>query len=392
MKILSVFGTRPEAIKMAPLVRALSVEPEIEQVVCVTGQHHAMLDQVLSLFEIHPDMNLAVMAPDQALNGLAARVFERIDPVLVGVAPDRVLVHGDTTTAMATTVAAFHRRIPVGHVEAGLRTYDLSQPWPEEMNRRVIDVMADLLFAPTATAKANLAAERVAGRIVVTGNTVVDALAATVARIDRDATLRARLARRFARIPATKKVLLVTAHRREKFGAGLERLCNAILALSARPDIEIVFPVHLNPNIREVVHARLGGQPTIHLMDPFDYGHFVYIMNRAAVILTDSGGVQEEATALGKPVLVTRDATERPEAIAAGVARLVGTDPEQIVTATAALLAGDAGTQRSAPRVNPFGDGHASRRIVDTILGRSVAEFGVAAKPGRAKARAAAAG
>ena len=377
MKILSVFGTRPEAIKMAPLLEALGAEPGVASVVCVTGQHRAMLDQVLDLFRIRPDMNLDVMTPDQSLNGLAARVLERIDPVLAAVAPDRVLVHGDTTTAMAAAMAAFHRRIPVGHVEAGLRTYDLAQPFPEEMNRRAIDLTADLLFAPTAHAKANLAAERLPGRIVVTGNTVVDALHATLARIRGDADLRTAIAQSVAQIAPQKRIVLVTAHRREKLGPGLERLCAAIRALAARPDVAVVFPVHLNPNVRATVRERLGGQPSIHLTEPFDYGHFVHMLDRAALILTDSGGVQEEGTALGRPVLVTRDATERPEAITAGAARLVGTDPDRILAAAAEILdAGEGG--RAAPGANPFGDGKASARIVDAILGRPVAEFGAA--------------
>ena len=327
MKVLSVFGTRPEAIKMAPLIKAMQRNAAISSVVCVTGQHRQMLDQVLSLFDIVPDYDLALMTQDQSLNALAGRALMALDDVLDKVKPDRVLVHGDTTTAMAAALAAFHRRIPIGHVEAGLRTRDLSRPWPEEMNRRVVDVVSDLLFAPTSGAKANLAAERLGGRIVVTGNTVVDALLATVARVKDDTGLQAQLAAQFSYLAADRKLLLVTGHRRESFGSGFNKICVALRRLSGRPDIEMVYPVHLNPNVRGPVLGTLSGRTNIHLVEPLEYVPFVYLMQRAHVVLTDSGGVQEEAPSLGKPVLVMRGVTERPEAVEAGTVHLVGTDP-----------------------------------------------------------------
>ena len=281
MKILSIFGTRPEAIKMAPLVAALEAEPGVTSIVCVTGQHRAMLDQVLGLFGIRPEHDLDVMVPNQTLNGLSARVLGLLDSLLGTVKPDRVLVHGDTTTAMAASLAAFHRRIPVGHVEAGLRTYDISQPWPEELNRRIVDVASDLLFAPTASARANLEGERLEGRILVTGNTVIDALRLTADRLRSDASLQAGLDARFGRLRRDRKMLLVTGHRRENFGAGFAKICSALTALSLRDDIEIVYPVHLNPNVRGPVREALASRPNIHLVEPQDYVPFVHLMQRA---------------------------------------------------------------------------------------------------------------
>jgi UDP-N-acetylglucosamine 2-epimerase (non-hydrolysing) len=377
MKILSIFGTRPEAIKMAPLVAALEAEPGVTSIVCVTGQHRAMLDQVLGLFGIRPEHDLDVMVPNQTLNGLSARVLGLLDSLLGTVKPDRVLVHGDTTTAMAASLAAFHRRIPVGHVEAGLRTYDISQPWPEELNRRIVDVASDLLFAPTASARANLEGERLEGRILVTGNTVIDALRLTADRLRSDASLQAGLDARFGRLRRDRKMLLVTGHRRENFGAGFAKICSALTALSLRDDIEIVYPVHLNPNVRGPVREALASRPNIHLVEPQDYVPFVHLMQRAHLILTDSGGVQEEAPSLGKPVLVMRDVTERPEAVAAGTVRLVGTDPERIVREATALLDTETTTASAAfaPHGNPYGDGHASERIVSALTGRPFKEF-----------------
>ena len=383
MRILSVFGTRPEAIKMAPLVKTLAASPEIDSHVIVTGQHDAMLKQVLDLFGVVPERNLAVMTENQTLNQLSERLLSRLDPVLAYFRPDRVLVHGDTTTAMVAALAAFQRQIPVGHVEAGLRTYDVTRPWPEEMNRRIVDVVSDLLFAPTAHARANLVAERLNGRILVTGNTVIDALMATVARIEGDVHLRTRLAADLPALAPERRLILVTGHRRENFGAGFAAICDAIGRLARRRDVEIVFPVHLNPNIREVVHARLGGRPNVHLLPPLDYAHFVYLMTRADVILTDSGGVQEEAPALGKPVLVMREVTERPEALEAGTVTLVGTDADAIVAATGELLDSDQARRRFAARTNPYGDGHAAERIVDCLLGRPVSEFQPSVQPVR---------
>ena len=377
MKILSIFGTRPEAIKMAPLVAALEAEPGVTSIVCVTGQHRAMLDQVLGLFGIRPEHDLDVMVPNQTLNGLSARVLGLLDSLLGTVKPDRVLVHGDTTTAMAASLAAFHRRIPVGHVEAGLCTYDISQPWPEELNRRIVDVASDLLFAPTASARANLEGERLEGRILVTGNMVIDALRLTADRLRSDVGLQAGLDARFSRLRRDRKMLLVTGHRRENFGAGFAKICSALTALSLRDDIEIVYPVHLNPNVRGPVREALASRPNIHLVEPQDYVPFVHLMQCAHLILTDSGGVQEEAPSLGKPVLVMRDVTERPEAVAAGTVRLVGTDPERIVREASAVLDAETTTASAAfaPHGNPYGDGHASERIVSALMGRPFKEF-----------------
>ncbi|MFG1452005.1 UDP-N-acetylglucosamine 2-epimerase (non-hydrolyzing) [Xanthobacter sp. V2C-8] len=375
LRILSIFGTRPEAIKMAPLVQALAEERGLTSLVCVTGQHREMLDQVLRLFDIRPDFDLKLMAQNQGLNALAAAALAALDPVLAEVKPDRVLVHGDTTTAMAAALAAFHRRIPVGHVEAGLRTYHLDQPFPEEMNRRVVDVASDLLFAPTARSRANLENERLEGEVIVTGNTVIDALQATQARIAADPALAAELDRPFAGLDPDKPIVLVTGHRRENFGEGFLNICRALADLSTRGDVEIVYPVHLNPNVRGPVHEALDGRPNVHLVAPLDYLPFQRLMQRAHLVLTDSGGVQEEAPALGKPVLVMRDVTERPEAVDAGTVQLVGTRRETIVTAVSTLLDDAGAYARFANRVNPYGDGKACRRIVDRICGRSVSEF-----------------
>lgn len=360
---------------MAPLVRALAGAPEVTSLVCVTGQHREMLDPVLRLFDIRPDFDLGLMAHDQGLNGLAAGALAGLDAVLVQVVPDRVLVHGDTTTAMAAALAAFHRRIPVGHVEAGLRTYDLAQPFPEEMNRRVVDLACDLLFAPTAGARANLAGERLAGRVVVTGNTVIDALEATQARLDADPDLAAALDGLLPALDPGKRILLVTGHRRENFGAGFRSVCAALAEIARRSDVEVVYPVHLNPNVRGPVTQALAGLGNIHLVPPLDYLPFQRLMRRAHLVLTDSGGVQEEAPALGKPVLVMREVTERPEAVEAGTVELVGTSRAAIVAAVTRLL-DDAGAYAAyAGRINPYGDGRASRCILDCLCGRPVAEF-----------------
>jgi UDP-N-acetylglucosamine 2-epimerase (non-hydrolysing) len=376
LKVLSIFGTRPEAVKMAPVVKALSREAGIQSLVCVTGQHRLMLQQVLDLFEIEVDHSLDVMLPDQSLNGLSARLIALLNPVLETVGPDRILVHGDTTTAMMATLTAFHRRIPVAHVEAGLRTGDLTQPWPEEMNRRYVDVVSDLLFAPTTRAKANLTAEHLAGRVVVTGNTVIDALRLTTERIALDEQLRKRLDAHFPYLMPGRKMLLVTGHRRENFGSGFAEICTALATLSHRSDIQIVYPVHLNPNVQGPVLAALSHLPNVHLIEPLDYLLFVRLMQRSHVILTDSGGVQEEAPSLGKPVLVMRNVTERPEAVAAGTVQLVGTDSARIVAAVARLYDDDSLWEQATHRINPYGDGRASERIVDFLCGRSVDEFG----------------
>lgn len=375
MRVLSIFGTRPEAIKMAPLLLAMHQEPQLTSHVCVTGQHREMLAQVLKVFDVRVDQELDVMVPSQTLNGLFGRVLEGVDRVLAQVVPEAVLVHGDTTTAAAAALAAFHRRIPVGHVEAGLRSGDITSPYPEELNRRLVDSISTWLFAPTATAKASVSAEGVSGRIFVTGNTVIDALLAVVSKLDRHAALSVSMAQRYAWLDGSRKLVLVTGHRRENFGDGFFGICAALQQLSLRPDVQIVYPVHLNPQVQAVVHNMLSNCPNVHLVAPLDYVDFVWFMRRAYLILTDSGGVQEEAPALGKPVLVMRDTTERPEAVAGGTVELVGTSPARI-TASADRLLDDPILWASFNRkVNPYGDGRASERIVDALCNRPFTEF-----------------
>jgi UDP-N-acetylglucosamine 2-epimerase (non-hydrolysing) len=375
MKVLSIFGTRPEAIKMAPLVKALSNSAQIESVVCVTGQHQQMLQQVMELFDIRADYDLALMSPNQTLNGLAGKVMLALEPVLEAVKPDRVLVHGDTTSAMAASMSAFHRGIPVGHVEAGLRTGNLRQPWPEEMNRRSIDLLSDMMYAPTASSRDNLLQENLSGQILVTGNTVIDSLRMTVERIDADVSLQRELDSGLPAFDPEKKILLVTGHRRENFGEGFEQICRALRSLADRSDIEIVYPVHLNPNVQQPVRQHLQDLPNVHLIAPLDYLRFVRLMQRSYVILTDSGGVQEEAPFLGKPVLVMRDVTERPEAVAAGTVTLVGTSPARIVSAVHGLYNDHQRWASFAHNTNPYGDGFASDRIVASLTGQVVNEF-----------------
>jgi len=384
MKVLSIFGTRPEAIKMAPLVTALQQEPEIQSVVCVTGQHREMLDQVLALFDLRAQHDLDIMVPNQTLNGLYARLISRVDSVLEAERPDCVLVHGDTSTASACTLASFHRRVRIGHVEAGLRTGNLAMPFPEEMNRRVVDAVGDWLFAPTAQSRANLMRENLAGRITITGNTVIDALAMTCAKLEPQGALAQQLEARYDWIDPSRRLLLVTGHRRESFGDGFKNICAALAELAQRDDLQIVYPVHLNPQVRNVVMTELAGLSHVHLIDPLDYLDFVWFMQRAYLILTDSGGVQEEAPYLGKPVLVMRDVTERPEAVQAGTVALVGTGTRRIVTEVTRLLDNPALHASFSRRINPYGDGRASQRIVDALCGRAVSEFdpyGSAAAP-----------
>lgn len=364
MKLLAVIGTRPEAIKMAPLLLALRREPGVKPILCVTGQHREMLGPALATFGFVPDLDLDLMEAGQSLNALAGRCILALENVFADVAPDRVLVHGDTTTALATAIAAFHCRLPVAHVEAGLRTGDLLRPFPEEMNRRTIDGIADLLFAPTARAKSNLQAERVRGRIVVTGNTGVDALHLALAMTGGEHPLSA--------LDPGRKLVVVTGHRRESFGEGMAGICTALAMLARRDDVEIVYPVHLNPMVKGPVEAALGREANICLLPPLDHLPLVRLMQRAALILTDSGGIQEEAPSLGKPVLVMRDVTERPEGVEAGLARLVGTEPERIVSEAGAILDGKS-EYPGGP--NPYGDGEASGRIVNALLGRPVEEF-----------------
>ncbi len=375
MKILSIFGTRPEAIKMAPLVKRLALERGVTSLICVTGQHRTMLQQVMDVFDITADYDLDIMAPNQTLNSVGSRIFTALDPILEHVNPDRVLVHGDTTTAAISGLAAFHRRIPVAHVEAGLRTGDLSQPWPEEMNRRVLDVIADLLLVPTVGASNHLKLENLNGRVVITGNTVIDALKMTTQRLNDNPLLAAGVDAHLPLLDPNRKMLLVTGHRRENFGDGFLSICNALAALARRGDMEIVYPVHLNPNVQEPVNRILSGLKNVHLIAPLDYLSFVRLMQRAYVILTDSGGVQEEAPSLGKPVLVMRDVTERPEAIAAGTVQLVGTSTEHIIASVVQLYDRRADYLRMSQAINPYGDGLACERIVATLMGRETSEF-----------------
>jgi len=373
VKVLTVFGTRPEAIKMAPLALGLQADPRFESLVCVTAQHREMLDQVTTLFGICPDFDLDVMRAGQNLNGLTAAILQGLKPVLEDCAPDIVLVHGDTATTMATTIAAYYAQIPVGHIEAGLRTGNLYSPWPEEGNRRITSVLAALHFAPTDTARQALLYEGVKdAAIVVTGNTVIDALLAVSQRIEAEPELSGGFDQRFSFLRPGHRMVLVTGHRRESFGGGFERICKALARLSGQfPDVDIVYPMHMNPNVREPVSRILGSQPNIHLIEPLDYLPFVYLMKRAEIIITDSGGVQEEAPSLGKPVLVMRDTTERPEALAAGTVRLVGTDTDRIVDWASRLLSDRAAYEEMSFAHNPYGDGKAVGRILDAL-----AEFG----------------
>lgn len=377
-RVLVVFGTRPEAIKLAPVVKVLRKAGTFEVRVCVTAQHRQMLDQVLALFAITPDVDLDLMQPGQDLTDLTARVLVGMRGVLRDWRPDLLLVQGDTTTTFAASLAAHYEKIAVGHVEAGLRTGNLYAPWPEEMNRRLTTVLAALHFSPTPWARDNLLREGVAAEVVhVTGNTVIDALLDVVARLAADDTLRAGLERQFGFLQPGRKLVLVTGHRRESFGPGFEQICQALRALGEREDVEIVYPVHLNPNVREPVRRILGACPNTHLIEPLEYLPFVYLMSRAYLIVTDSGGIQEEAPSLGKPVLVMRETTERPEAVAAGTAKLVGTDRERIVGEAARLLE-DAAAYRAMAQVhNPYGDGQAAKRIA-----RICAAFGAGATDG----------
>lgn len=363
MKILIVFGTRPEAIKMAPVIAALKASPGIVLRICVTAQHREMLDQVLALFEIVPDHDLDLMTPGQNLNELTARILISMKAVLTAEAFDLVLVHGDTTTAMASALAAFYEKIAVGHVEAGLRTGDKYAPWPEEINRSIISRIAKLHFAPTEGARAALLAEAVPNAgIFTTGNTVIDALHSVVARFDSDAALDAEMMGRFSFLD-DRPMVLVTGHRRENFGDGFARICAALRRISDDHNVQVVYPVHLNPNVQKPVQAILGGTPHIHLIEPQDYLPFVWLMRRSTVIVTDSGGIQEEAPSLGKPVLVMRHSTERPEAIDAGTVRLVGTDDKKIYEEVTRLLTDKAAYAAMSSAINPYGDGLAAQRI-----------------------------
>lgn len=368
-RILTVFGTRPEAIKMAPLVKALSAELKFETKVCVTAQHREMLDQVLALFDIKPDFDLNIMKPGQDLYDITVRILSGVRGVLREFKPDVVLVHGDTSTTFATTLAAFYEQIPVGHVEAGLRTGNLYSPWPEEANRRLTGVIAKWHFAPTETSKQNLMRECVSeADIEVTGNTVIDALLIVRDSIRSSNELQRKYKKQFDYLRDERRLILVTGHRRENFGGGFERICEALAALAAKyPKVDIVYPVHLNPNVQEPVSRLLKNLSNIYLIEPLDYEPFVYLMDRCYLILTDSGGIQEEAPSLGRPVLVMRDTTERPEAILAGTVKLVGTNVDSIVENTSQLIESQDAYEHMSKAHNPYGDGQACRRIISKL-------------------------
>lgn len=369
LKILTVFGTRPEAIKMAPLVLGLSKIPALNSKVCVTAQHREMLDQVLELFDIKPDFDLNLMKAGQSLNDITTQILLLLKPVLEDFKPDLVLVHGDTATTFAATLAAYYQQIKVGHVEAGLRTGNLYSPWPEEANRKLTSVLCDFHFAPTHAAKQNLMREGYSKNIVVTGNTVIDALLTVKAKIDKDDTLKQKLALNFPYLDGNKKLILVTGHRRESFGDGFERICRALSSVAKQnPDVQILYPVHLNPNVQEPVNRLLNNISNIFLIEPQQYLPFVYLMMRSNIILTDSGGVQEEAPSLGKPVLVMRDTTERPEAVEAGTVKLVGTDSKKIIQEIQCLLDDENAYQLMSKAHNPYGDGFACKRIIKAII------------------------
>ena len=368
LKVLSVFGTRPEAIKIAPIVRLLKETSGVESCVCVTAQHRQMLDQVLALFEIKPDYDLDLMRDNQSLAQISASIFTHLDPVLVDFKPDWVLVVGDTATVVTTSLLAFYRRIKVGHVEAGLRTHNKWHPFPEEINRRMATVIADLHFAPTEWSKGNLLREGVEeNAILVTGNPVIDALN-FVAKQEEPIEITTLLDRLRTRGPNAKRLVLITAHRRENFGKPFENICYAIKELAARQDLEIVYPVHLNPNVQEPVQRILNELPRVTLLPPLDYRPMVHLMKHATLLITDSGGLQEEAPSLGIPVLVLRETTERPEGIEAGTLKLVGTETQQIVREAERLLDDPIAHAKMARAANPYGDGHAAKRIIHALM------------------------
>ncbi|MFA4740513.1 non-hydrolyzing UDP-N-acetylglucosamine 2-epimerase [Vibrio vulnificus] len=368
-KVLTVFGTRPEAIKMAPLVHALALDERFEAKCCVTAQHRERLDQVLELFEITPDYDLNLMKAGQTLNEVTARILLELKPVLQEFKPDVVLVHGDTATTFAASLAAYYEQIAVGHVEAGLRTGNIYSPWPEEANRKLTGALTKYHFAPTETSQQNLLQENYSEEnIFVTGNTVIDALLMVKEKIEQDADLKATLAAQFPYLDENKKLILVTGHRRESFGGGFERICEALAQTAKQhPEVQILYPMHLNPNVREPVNRILGSVENVLLIEPQQYLPFIYLMDRAHIILTDSGGIQEEAPSLGKPVLVMRDTTERPEAVAAGTVKLVGTDVEKIVSNLNTLLSDSEAYQAMSFAHNPYGDGKACQRILDSL-------------------------
>lgn len=382
-----VFGTRPEAIKMCPLVREFQKYPdEFETIVCVTGQHREMLDQVLQIFDVKPDFDLNIMKQGQDLTDVTARVLAGLRDVFNECRPDVVLVHGDTTTSMAAALAAFYQQIPVGHVEAGLRTHDIYSPWPEEMNRQITGRIVTYNFSPTPLSEKNLIEEKVQGHVYVTGNTIIDALLMVVGRLKADVGLAkeqesilAQAGYDVTRLNGRKKLVLITGHRRENFGDGFIRMVTAMKDLSEKyPEVDFVYPMHLNPNVRRPIHEVFGEdltRPNFFFIEPLQYLEFVHLMSKASIVLTDSGGIQEEAPGLGKPVLVMRDTTERPEAIASGTVRLVGTDYGKIMNGVSVLLDDKEAYDRMSKAVNPYGDGKACRRIVRILNGEEVERY-----------------
>jgi len=371
-KILLVFGTRPEAIKMAPLVKAFQKDKYFETKVCVTAQHREMLDQVLDMFDIVPEYDLNLMKPGQDLYDITANVLLGMKDVLTDFQPDVVLVHGDTTTTSATSLSAFYQKIKVGHVEAGLRTHDIYSPWPEEANRQITGVLASYHFAPTRTSRDNLLREnKLKENILVTGNTVIDALFLALEKIENDELLKNQIIAKINKeykLDESKKLILVTGHRRENFGQGFINICESLKTLALNnPDIDIVYPVHLNPNVQKPVKEILSDVSNVHLINPLQYESFLYLMNKSYFIITDSGGVQEEAPSLGKPVLVMRDTTERPEALEAGTVKLVGTDPQKIIKEAQKLLDDTIEYERMSKAHNPYGDGNACKKIINFL-------------------------
>jgi UDP-N-acetylglucosamine 2-epimerase (non-hydrolysing) len=369
-KVLTVFGTRPEAIKMAPLVKSLESDARFSQKVCVTGQHREMLDQVLRLFEIWPDFDLNIMKPNQSLYDVTSTILKGLEMILADFRPDVVLVHGDTATTFSAALAAYYQKVKVGHVEAGLRTGDIYSPWPEEMNRRLTSTIAEYHFAPTKLAAQNLVDEGVPiKKITVTGNTVIDALFYTRNILASDQSISHQLDKNFEFLDYKKKLILVTGHRRENFGSGFERICKGIAQVALNfSDVQILYPVHLNPNVQEPVNKILGELDNVFLIPPQDYLPFYYLMERSFLILTDSGGIQEEAPSLGKPVLVMRETTERPEAVVAGTVKLVGADTKKIFEHVSTLISDSSEYRRMSLSHNPYGDGQSCKRILNALI------------------------
>ena len=372
MKVLSIFGTRPEAIKMAPLAVNLNRNSQINSIVCVTGQHREMLDQVLDLFEITPDYDLNVMKKNQSLSEVTSRIITNLSPILEEVKPDLILVHGDTTTTFSAALSGFYHQVSVGHVEAGLRTGNIFSPWPEEANRKLVSCVTEMHFAPTKQAMVNLKQENIdESKIIVTGNTVIDALVMIKEKIESDSVLQDSLSKNFPFIQEGKRIVLVTGHRRENFGQGFENICESLKSLALKnKDVNFVYPVHLNPRVREPVNQLLSNIDNIHLIEPQGYLEFVYLMINSYIILTDSGGIQEEAPALGKPVVVMRDTTERPEAVSAGTVVLVGTDKKKIIDTIDILLNDESKYRKMSMSHNPYGDGTASQKIIQHIINK----------------------